>query len=71
MKPVRIAVLVAVVLSAMVNIGCFNPAGDTEGPNGVKCHTENKGVLFWARAETTCTDASGKVITGSSNSATP
>jgi len=67
----RVAICGAVLLSAILATGCFNPAGDSEGPNGIKCHTENVGFAFWARAETTCTDASGKVITGSPNGNTP
>lgn len=71
MKRVRTLVYFAILLSTVSGSGCFNPAGDSEGPNGIKCHTENRGVLFWARAETTCTDASGKVITGSPTPVSP
>ena len=71
MAPIRTVICIALVLSALLGTGCFNPAGDSEGPNGIKCHTENTGILFWAHVETTCTDASGKVITGSPPSTTP
>jgi len=70
MTRTQTAICLAIVLSTMLGSGCFNPAGDSEGPNGIKCHTENTGFLFWAHVETTCYDASGKVITGSPNSAT-
>jgi len=71
MSRTRIAICLAICLSALLGAGCFNPAGDSEGPNGIKCHTENTGILFWAHVETTCRDASGKIITGSTNSTSP
>jgi hypothetical protein len=58
----RAAILVCAILATFQSAGCFNPAGDSVGPNGIKCHTENKGFLFTAHVETTCTDANGKVI---------
>lgn len=71
MARIRKAIYVAILAAALLESGCFNPAGDSEGPNGIKCHTENTGILFWAHVETTCTDANGKVITGSSASGSP
>ena len=69
MKNLRPAVCLAVLCALFHGMGCFNPAGDSVGPNGVRCHTENVGFLFTAHVETKCVDANGNPVNLSSGSA--
>ena len=59
------AIRVLGVAVALLIAGCSMHT-DSQGSNGVSCHTESHSFLFFAHADMTCTDANGKVISSGS-----
>jgi hypothetical protein len=53
----RLAIVLAALLACC---GCFSMQGG--GPNGSVCRTEGYSLPFYANADTTCRDATGKVV---------